>query len=36
MTFVPHITGARTGRLTINDNAPNTPQHVDLSGTGTR
>jgi hypothetical protein len=34
VTFTPTQTGARTGTLTINDNASNTPQTVSLSGTG--
>jgi kumamolisin len=32
--FTPTETGVRTGTLTINDNAPNTPQTVPLTGTG--
>ena len=32
--FTPTETGVRTGTLTINDNAPNTPQTVSLTGTG--
>ena len=34
VTFTPTAKGARNGRLTFNDNAPNTPQTVALSGTG--
>jgi len=34
VTFTPTQTGKRTGSVTINDNAPNTPQSVPLSGTG--
>ncbi len=34
VTFTPTATGLRTGTLTINDNAPNTPQTVPLTGTG--
>lgn len=34
VTFTPTATGVRTGTLTINDNAPNTPQTVPLTGTG--
>ncbi len=35
VTFSPTQVGARTGALTISDNAPNSPQSVTLSGTGT-
>jgi len=35
VTFTPTTTGLRTGSVTINDNASNTPQVVSLSGTGT-
>src|SRR5882762_8082707 len=35
VTFTPTALGARTGKLTVNDNAPNTPQTAQLSGTGT-
>ena len=34
VTFTPTQKGTRTGTLTINDNAPNTPQTVPLMGTG--
>jgi subtilase family serine protease len=34
VTFTPIQTGARTGTLTITDNAPDSPQSVPLSGTG--
>ncbi|HEV2348783.1 MAG TPA: choice-of-anchor D domain-containing protein [Terriglobia bacterium] len=34
VTFSPTATGSRVGTLTINDNAPNSPQTVALSGTG--
>jgi len=34
VTFTPTAAGARKGTLTFNDNAPNTPQTVALSGTG--
>ena len=34
VTFTPTQTGARTGAVTITDNAPNSPQQVPLSGTG--
>jgi hypothetical protein len=34
VTFKPTAIGARTGSLTFNDNAPNSPQSVPLSGTG--
>ncbi|HXM63384.1 MAG TPA: SBBP repeat-containing protein [Terriglobales bacterium] len=34
VTFTPTTTGARTGTLTMTDNAPNSPQTVSLTGTG--
>jgi hypothetical protein len=34
VTFTPTQIGARTGTLTITDNAPSSPQTVALSGTG--
>ncbi len=34
VTFTPTQVGARTGNITITDNAPNSPQTVALSGTG--
>jgi hypothetical protein len=34
VTFTPTQVGARTGSLTITDNAANSPQTVALSGTG--
>jgi hypothetical protein len=34
VTFTPTGTGARTAALTINDSATNSPQVVNLSGTG--
>jgi subtilase family serine protease len=34
VSFTPTQTGARTGAVTITDNAPNSPQSVALSGTG--
>jgi len=34
VTFTPTQAGTRTGTLTFNDNAPNSPQAVALSGTG--
>jgi len=34
VTFTPTAKGARNGTLTFNDNAPNSPQTVALSGTG--
>jgi len=34
VTFSPTQTGARTGTLSVNDNASNSPQTVSLSGTG--
>lgn len=34
VTFTPTANGARTGTLTITDNAPDSPQTVALSGTG--
>ena len=36
VTFTPTATGARSGSITITDNAANSPQTVSLSGTGTR
>jgi Abnormal spindle-like microcephaly-assoc'd, ASPM-SPD-2-Hydin len=35
VTFTPTQVGARTGTLTITDNAANSPQTAPLSGTGT-
>lgn len=35
ITFTPTTAGARTGTLSINDNASGSPQTVALSGTGT-
>jgi hypothetical protein len=35
ITFTPTQVGARSGNITITDNAPNSPQKVPLSGTGT-
>jgi len=34
VNFTPTATGTRTGAVTLNDNAPNTPQTIPLSGTG--
>jgi len=34
ITFTPTATGSRTGGLTIDDDASNTPQGVSLAGTG--
>ncbi len=34
VTFTPTMTGARGAAVTITDNAPNSPQSVPLSGTG--
>jgi hypothetical protein len=34
IVFTPTVVGARTGTLTVNDNAANTPQTVQLSGSG--
>ena len=34
VTFTPTKAGTRTGAVTINDNAPNTPQSIPLTGTG--
>jgi len=34
VTFAPTAKGARKGTLTFNDNAPNSPQTVALTGTG--
>jgi concanavalin A-like lectin/glucanase superfamily protein/Big-like domain-containing protein/ASPM-SPD-2-Hydin domain-containing protein len=35
VTFTPLAVGSLTGTLTVNDNAPNSPQAAQLSGTGT-
>jgi phospholipase C len=35
VTFTPTAAGARTGQLTVGDDASNTPQTATLSGTGT-
>jgi Abnormal spindle-like microcephaly-assoc'd, ASPM-SPD-2-Hydin/Beta-propeller repeat len=35
VTFTPTVAGARTGTLTITDNAGGSPQMVSLTGTGT-
>jgi hypothetical protein len=35
VTFTPTQIGARTGNITLTDNAANSPQTVPLSGTGT-
>ena len=35
VTFTPTATGSRTGTITITDNAPNSPQTIALTGTGT-
>ena len=34
VTFAPRAKGLRTGKLTISDSAPDSPQVVTLSGTG--
>jgi hypothetical protein len=34
VTFTPTQLGVRTGQVTITDNAPDSPQHVGLTGTG--
>jgi hypothetical protein len=34
VTFTPSATGQRTGTIAIADNASNSPQSVNLSGTG--
>ncbi len=34
VTFIPTVLGPRTGTVTINDNADNTPHTVSLTGTG--
>jgi Abnormal spindle-like microcephaly-assoc'd, ASPM-SPD-2-Hydin/Protein of unknown function (DUF1573)/Beta-propeller repeat len=34
VVFTPSASGARTGTLTVTDNAANSPQSVSLSGTG--
>ncbi len=36
VTFKPSAAGKRTGNLPLEDNAPNSPQVVDLSGKGSR
>ncbi len=35
VTFVPTTTGTQTGTLTVNDNAPASPQALPLTGVGT-
>src|SRR5438445_9203757 len=35
VTFTPTVTGTRTGAITITDNAPNSPQTVNLRGNRT-
>lgn len=35
VTFTPTAAGERTGSLEIQDNAPNSPQTIDLNGLGT-
>jgi hypothetical protein len=35
VTFAPKAKGARTGAVTITDNAPDSPQKIVLAGTGT-
>ncbi|PYU92591.1 MAG: hypothetical protein DMG25_11805, partial [Acidobacteria bacterium] len=34
VNFTPTTTGTRTGAVTLNDNAPTSPQTIPLSGTG--
>ena len=34
VTFTPTMSGGRTGSLTVTDNAPDSPQIVSLTGTG--
>lgn len=34
VTFTPTQLGVRTGQVTITDNAPDSPQHVGVTGTG--
>jgi len=34
VTFTPTADGTRTGQLTVNDNAPNSPQSINLAGSG--
>ena len=34
VTFTPTATGARTGTLTVSDNAAGSPQSIPLTGTG--
>jgi hypothetical protein len=36
VTFTPTLINSRTGAVTITDNAPNSPQKVNLSGVGTQ
>jgi len=36
VTFSPTVLGARAGTLTVNDNSSNSPQTVELRGTGIR
>jgi hypothetical protein len=35
VSFAPQSAGAASGALTVTDNAPNSPQTISLSGTGT-
>ena len=35
VTFRPTATGARTGTLSVSDNAPGSPHTIPLTGTGT-
>src|SRR5215471_20586079 len=35
VTFTPTAPGNRTGTISVSDNAPNSPQSVNLTGTGT-
>jgi hypothetical protein len=34
VTFTPNSKGSQSGTIRINDNAPNSPQQISLSGTG--
>ncbi len=36
VTFTPSASGTRTGSVTVNDNAPGSPQSASLTGTGTQ
>lgn len=34
ITFIPHVSGSRTGVFSVSDSAPGSPQQVSLSGLG--